>query len=291
METLTPDSPDLAAWIGRNEETEDTVSSHRAAMLAATLDLDRETRRSHGIAPGGPLPTLWHWLAFLPDAPMSELGADGHPRRGGFLPPVPLERRMWAGGRLRFHDAVRIDEPLHRRAEVLAVTEKSGSTGRMVFVTVGHRLSTPRGLALEEEQDIVYMPMPARFAPPPPVLAPAGPAWREDVPMDTARLFRFSAATFNAHRIHYDLAYATDVEKYPGLVVHGPLQAILLMEAARQRRSGAVPAAFRFRGVHPLFHTDRLALVGEAPSNGAEALATVNGAGHVCMRAELTWRG
>jgi 3-methylfumaryl-CoA hydratase len=290
MATLSErDLPDFAAWVGRTQEEEDSVSAHRAAMLAATLDLDSAARRGRGIGEGGPLPALWHWVAFLPDAPMAALDTDGHPRRGGFLPPVPLERRMWAGSRLSFRGGIRIGETIHRRSEILRVSAKTGSTGRMVFVTVGHRLSTGRGLAIEEEQDIVYMAMPERFTPPPAVAAPAEPAWEETVPIDTARLFRFSAATFNAHRIHYDLAYATGVEKYPGLVVHGPLQAILLIEAAQRRHDGAPPAAFRFRGVRPLFHFDALRLLGSAPEGAEQELATATGEGAVCMQARIIW--
>jgi 3-methylfumaryl-CoA hydratase len=227
---------DYADWIGRTEEAEDSVPAQTARVLAATLDMDERARAAAGIADGGPLPPLWHWLAFLPDAPSSALD--------GFLPPVPLERRMWAGGKLAFHADVRIGEPIHRRSEIAKVSAKTGSTGRMVFVTVAHALSTARGLAVTETQDIVYMPMPERFSPPPPTPAPEA-AWSEPAAIDAARLFRFSAATFNAHRIHYDLAYAVEVEKYPGLVVHGPLQAILLMEAARRRRGGprATPSA------------------------------------------------
>jgi 3-methylfumaryl-CoA hydratase len=290
-----------AEWIGRVEEAEDSVPPQTARALAATLDMDAAARDAAGVAADGPLPPLWHWLAFLPDAPMSALDADGHPRRGGFLPPVPLERRMWASGRLRFHGELRIGEPIHRRSEIVRVSEKTGSTGRMVFVSVAHELSTTRGLAVSETQDIVYMPMPERFAPPAPTPAPAAPAWSEAVAMDTARLFRFSAVTFNAHRIHYDLAYATGVERYPGLVVHGPLQAILLMEAARRRRGGAWPVAYAFRGVRPLFHHDALRLAGEPEADGGQDLCTVAlppagadagpdaAAGYVCMQARVTW--
>lgn len=278
----------FADWVGRVEEAEDSVPAQTARALAATLDLDADARAAAGIAAGGPLPPLWHWLAFLPEAPMRALDTDGHPKRGGFLPPVPLERRMWAGARLRFHDRIGIGETMHRRSEITAVKEKTGKTGAMVFVTVEHRLSTGRGLAVEEAQDIVYMPMPERFTPPPPVPAPPGD-WEEAVPIDTARLFRFSAATFNAHRIHYDLAYATEVEKYPGLVVHGPLQAILLMEAARRHRGGAWPVGYGFRGVRPLFHTDALRLIGGAEGEGGQDLATATGADYVCMQARVTW--
>ncbi len=284
-----PDTVDYAEWIGRAEEAEDDVPVQTARALAATLDMDADGRAAAGLVAGGRMPPLWHWLAFLPEAPMSALDADGHPRRGGFLPPVPLERRMWAGGRLSFHAPLRIGERMRRRSEIVAVSDKQGKTGRMVFVTVEHELYGAAGLAVRERQDIVYMPMPERFAPPPSVSAPDGAAWEEAVPMDSVRLFRFSAATFNAHRIHFDLAYAQEVEKYPGLVVHGPLQAILLMEAARRRRGGAWPSAYAFRGIRPLFHHDALRLVGQPEDGGAQDVATVTGEGHVCMQARVSW--
>ena len=275
-------------WVGRVEEAEDTVGHHPVRSLAATLDYGPDDWDRMGLEHGGPLPPLWHWLGFLPQVAQSRLDRDGHPQRGGFLPPVPLERRMWAGGRLVFHGGMRIGEVLHRRSEILKVSEKQGATGRMVFVTVGHRLTTARGLAVTEEQDIVYVAMPDRFAPPPPVAPPDDPQWTEDVAMDSVRLFRFSAVTFNAHRIHFDLEYARNVEKYPGLVVHGPLQAILLMEAARRRR-GAAPAAFQFRGIRPMFHFDRPRLMGHGAENNSQPLCTVTAEGAVCMQARVGW--
>ena len=220
---------------------------------------------------------------------MAGLGPDGHPARGGFLPPVPLERRMWAGGRLAFHAPLRIGQPMRRRSTILKVSEKSGTTGPMVFVTVGHEITGPEGLAVTEEQDIVYVAMPDRFTPPPPVPVPEGAVWADPVAMDTVRLFRFSALTFNAHRIHFDLPYATGVEKYPGLVVHGPMQAMLLMQAARGHVGGAMPARFRFRGVRPMFHFDNVSLTGWPVDGGAQALATVTGEGLCCMQAEIGW--
>ena len=269
-------------WMGRVEEAQDIVTARQARQLAATLDV------SGPFADGDPLPALWHWMGWTPETPMAELGPDGHPAKGGFLPPVPLERRMWAGGRLEFLAPLRIGETLHRRSEILNVAEKTGSTGRMVFVTVRHEVTGQAGLAIREEQDIVYIAMPDRFTLPPPVPAPPA-AWRQDVAMDSVRLFRFSALTFNAHRIHFDLPYATAVEKYPGLVVHGPMQAMLLMQAARDRSGGNVPRGYRFRGVRPLFHFDALSLQGGGVAEGAEALATVNGEGLVCMRADIAW--
>jgi 3-methylfumaryl-CoA hydratase len=263
-------------WIGRREVAEDCVTPRQARQLAATLE-----------APGRPtdedfLPPLWHWLGWTPETPMSGLDRDGHPARGGFLPPVPLERRMWAGGRLEFLAPLRIGETLQRRSTILKVSEKTGTTGRMVFVTVGHEVSGAAGLAIREEQDIVYVAMPDRYVPPPPVAAEA-PDWQQPVDIDSVRLFRFSAVTFNAHRIHFDLPYATEVERYPGLVVHGPLQAMLLMQAA-VARAGRMPHSYRFRGVRPAFLHDRLHLQGTGPR-----LSTVTAEGWVCMQAEIGW--
>jgi 3-methylfumaryl-CoA hydratase len=277
------------AWLGKVEEATDSVTIQQAEALAATLDLSADDRDRRGIRSGGLLPPLWHWVAFTPKVPMSMLGSDGHPQRGGFLPPVPLERRMWAGGRLTFTGDLRIDEPIHRRSEITAIKEKSGGAGQMVFVTVHHTLSGKQGIAIEEEQDIVYVAIPDRFTPPPPVAAPTDPVWQEPVAVDTVLLLRYSAVTFNGHRIHYDLTYSTEVEHYPGLVVHGPLQATLLLEAAVRRHAGARPAGYQFRGVRPLFHFEPLTLMGSAIDNSKQAIAAVNGDGNVTMQARVTW--
>jgi 3-methylfumaryl-CoA hydratase len=276
-----------ADWIGRTETSETEIGPARVAQLAVTLDMPKPAQPS--VDRGDLLPPLWHWLGWTPDTPISGLGQDGHPARGGFLPPVPLERRMWAGGRLVFHAPIAIGTPLLRRSEIVAITEKTGSVGPMVFVTVRHEIEADGTPAITEEQDIVFVAMPDRFVPPPPISAPEAPVWEVAVPLTTARLFRFSAVTFNAHRIHYDFDYATHVEKYPGLVVHGPLQAILLMEAARAERGGAMPKAFRFRGVRPLFHFDTLRLCGMPVIQGTQALHTATGEDLVTMQAEVQW--
>jgi 3-methylfumaryl-CoA hydratase len=251
-------------------------------------------------AEAAPLPPLWHWFFFLPVVPMAGVGADGHPKRGGFLPPVPLERRMWAGGRLSFPGQIRVGDTIEKASEILKVAEKDGRAGKMVFVTVRHSVSTPRGPAVEEEQDIVYMPMPERFTAPPPTELPqpepgtaADAVWREDFPLDPVLLFRFSALTFNGHRIHYDKPYATEVEKYPDLVVHGPLQAVALMGAALRRRPDRRAARFSFRGVSPLFVSD-LASIHGRPAADAQAvfaakLTPGDGAAQVTMKAEIGW--
>ncbi len=277
------------AWLGKVEEATDSVTIQQAEALAATLDLSESERARREITPGGPLPPLWHWLAFTPKARMAILGPDGHPKRGGFLPPVPLERRMWAGGRLVFNALPRIGEPLRRRSEIIGIKEKIGGAGRMVFVTVRHTLSGEKGVSIEEEHDIVYVAIPERFTPPPLVAAPPDPVWQEAVAVDPVLLFRYSAVTFNGHRIHYDLPYVTEIEHYPGLVVHGPLQATLLLEAAVRQRDGGQPVTFQFRGVRPLFHFESVTLMGSAVEDGKQAVAAVNGDGHVTMQAQVTW--
>jgi 3-methylfumaryl-CoA hydratase len=274
-------SQDFQDWVGRQEEATDCITARQCRQMAATLEAAGDFHD------GATLPPLWHWMGWTPDTPMSGLGRDGHPARGGFLPPIALERRMWAGGRLAFIKPLAIGEALHRRSTILKVAQKSGASGEMVFVTVGHEVSGADGLAIREEQDIVYVAMPDRFSPPPPSPAPEGELWADPFPVDTVRLFRFSALTFNAHRIHIDLPYAREVEKYPDLVVHGPLQAMALMGAACRYR-GMPPTGFRFRGVRPAFHSDTLTLNGWSGQE-EQPLATVNQAGLQCMQATAIW--
>ena len=272
------------AWIGRTEQAEDTITPRQARQMAATLGSDGDLP-----VKGDPLPPLWHWMGWQNDTPMAGLGPDGHPARGGFLPPVPLARRMWAGGRLTFHGPLQIGHPMQRRSEILKVAQKSGAAGDMVFVTVGHHIHGPEGLAVIEEQDIVYMAMPDQFTPPTPVIAAGAPAWCDPVAMDSVRLFRYSALTFNAHRIHFDLPYATGVEKYPGLVVHGPMQSMLLMGAACRHAAGAKPQTFTFRGIRPLFHFDALRLMGWPAVETMQPLGTVIDGDITCMQAQIGW--
>ena len=272
-------------WIGRTENATDIIPLRQARQMASTLGHHAELNE------GDPLPPLWHWMGWQNETPMAGLGPDGHPARGGFLPPVPLARRMWAGGRLQFHAALTIGQPLQRRSEILKVAQKTGATGDMVFVTVGHQISGPDGVAVTEEQDIVYMAMPDRFAAPAPVTAPDHPEWSIAVAIDTVRLFRYSALTFNAHRIHFDLPYATEVEKYPGLVVHGPMQAMWLMAAACDHHANKTPRSFTFRGIRPLFHFNTLRLMGWPDAMGTQSLATVIDGNITCMQAQIGWTG
>lgn len=256
-------------WIGRTEEVEDTISLATVQAAAATLD-DTTTP----FAAGSPLPPLWHWFHFLPKAPQSRLGADGHPQRGGFMPPIELPRRMFAGARLRFVKPLAIGKPASRRAEIRAVEEKAGKTGRLAFVTVAYAVRQNGEICLEEEQDIVYREPGAPVPAPVPVALPEPPqgSWSRTIRPDPTLLFRFSAITFNAHRIHYDRPYATTVEGYPGLVVHGPLTAVLLMELVRHN-VGRPVTAFSFRGQAPLFDLAPFRLVATPAGDAIELAA------------------
>jgi 3-methylfumaryl-CoA hydratase len=268
-------------YVGRSETAEDVISLAPALQAAAVLD-DTATR----FAPGAPLPPLWHWFYFLPKAPQSRIGPDGHPERGPFMPPIPLPRRMFAGGRLKFRKPLLIGEAAERTATIRSVAQKEGKTGLLAFVTVGYAISQRGEICIEEEQDIVYRgdatasvaaPVPVEQAPPPPG------SWSQIITPDPVLLFRFSAITFNGHRIHYDRSYATEVEGYPGLVVHGPLTATLLIELVR-RHSPRPVTAYQFRAQAPLFDLAPFRIVG-TPENGRVALEAQGPDGRTAMAA------
>ncbi len=254
----------LTDWIGRSEQVSDTATPTPYAALSATFDRDPVRP-----AAGTLLPPLWHWLYFLPLYRQSEIGADGHAKRGGFLPPVPLPRRMWAGGRLTFPRPLRVAQPVTRKSEVISVEHKSGRSGELVFVLVRHDFHGAAGLAVTEEHDIVYRGPPLAGTPAPaPLPAPAGCAWQRTVVPDDVLLFRYSALTFNGHRIHYDRRYATVVEGYPGLIVHAPLIATLLLDLLRRNLPGAAIAAFEFKAIKPLFDVAPFAVCGRPEGDG-----------------------
>jgi 3-methylfumaryl-CoA hydratase len=278
---MTLDIAPLATWIGKEEVRIEPLSSVPANALAATLD-----RVDDLYMEGDALPPLWHWLHFLPLAPMSEVGPDGHPKRGGFLPPVPLERRMWAGSRLAFHRPLRLGERVEKRSRITKVEHKAGRTGEMVFVGVEHAYSVGGVLAILEEQDIVYRAAAeAGTAPPPPRPAPEDPDLTRVITPDPVLLFRYSALTFNGHRIHFDAPYAREVEGYPGLVVHGPLVATLLLDNLRRARPEARLRQFEFRALSPLFHTAPFTLCASFPAASEAALWARNAAGGLCFQA------
>jgi len=241
------------AWIGRAETRADRVDPGAVARWCATLD---------GAAPrDGSVPAGFHWCLCPPDAPTASLGADGHPRRdpggNGFLPPIPLPRRMWASSRIDFLRPLRLDDTVERRSRILSVTEKQGGSGPLVFVDIAHDMLTAGEPAVREVQSLVYREASPPGAPPSP--PPTGPDAFDAAGWDAVRtitpnpplLFRYSALTFNSHRIHYDLPYATTQEGYRGLVVHGPLTATLLLELARCELGDHALRSFSFRGLSP----------------------------------------
>jgi 3-methylfumaryl-CoA hydratase len=254
---MTPENaPDLRDWLGRSETARDRARVAPALGLAATLD--RADLLAQLPSAGSILPPAWHWLYFLPTALQSALGPDGHPTRGGFLPPVTLPRRMWAGSRLTFPAPIAFDARLERQSTIVAIEEKQGRSGELVLVTVRHEIRADGVLAVTDEHDIVYRQAPQPGAPPssPAEPDPARTAdFRRTVTPDPVLLFRYSALTFNGHRIHYDRSYVTDIEGYPGLIVHGPLQATLLLDLLHRHLPGARVARFEFRAKAPLYDT------------------------------------
>ena len=274
----------ISAWIGRTETAEDVATPGPLAGLAALLDHTTPPWRAGGVPP------LGHWLYFLPREPQSEIAGDGHPHRGGFLPPVALPRRMWAGSRVEFHAPIPIGAALTRLSTITAIEEKRGRTGALCFVTVRHDITADGTLCVTDVHDIVYREAATANdgAPPAPVASEAA-AWMRSIHPGPVMLFRFSALTFNAHRIHYDRNYCHEEEGYPGLVVHGPLTAVLLMDLFLREHPGADVASFFFRGVSPLFDIEPVALCGRAHSGGASLWAR-DEAGRVKTRAGLMLR-
>lgn len=264
MADRTLDEARLKSWIGLTETDSDLIDAGRARLLQATLD------RVPDLRDGDELPPLWHWIYFPMPVRISALGRDGHPRRGGFLPPVDLPRRMWAGGRFEFRAPIRLGERIDRVSAVEDVTLKQGRSGKLCFVTVRHAFNAADGsLRFAEEHDIVYREDPrpgARPAAPEsaPESAPTGAQWQCEVEPSPVLLFRYSALTFNGHRIHYDRAYCREVEGYPGLVVHGPLIATLLADLMARQRPRSHLRRFRFRAVAPLFDTEPFLLCGRS---------------------------
>jgi len=256
----------LQGWSGKSETLMDDITATPVRGLSATLDRDDSAP-----LPGTALPPLWHWLYFLPQHRQSEIGADGHARRGGFLPPVPLPRRMWAGGRLQWLQAnpLVVGDAARRISRIASVTHKAGRTGDLVFVSVKHEIHNAKGLVLTEEHDIVYRANPQSDDPvPPPVAAEQGAPWQREITPDDVLLFRYSALTFNGHRIHYDRKYVTEAEGYPGLIVHGPLIATLLVDLVRRQTPGAFIKSFNFKAVRPTFDLHPFRLNGQPSFEG-----------------------
>ena len=273
-------------WIGREEERSERILGSVAEAMAATLDLERSPAAGEALPPG------WQWLFFNPPARRSVLGVDGHPRRGGFLPPIELPRRMWAGSRIRYLADLPVGAQATRRSRILRIENKAGKSGSLSFLTVQHTINCDGVLCISEEQDIVYR----EATPPGAVTARAPqrydgvPQWSRNFEPDTTLLFRFSALTFNGHRIHYDQAYARNEEGYPDLVVHGPLTATLLQQFALEHGAGRPLARFDFRGATPLFVGRTFQLEGRQVEDDGLELWARGPDGELAMSATAAFR-
>ena len=270
----------LNEWIGKQERAEDEVTLGAVRRLAALLDSPAEYRR------GDAVPGAWYSILFTPTARQSSLGPDGHPAKGQFLPPVSLPRRMFAGRRVTIHEPLRIGDEVRRVSTVQSITPKQGRSGEMCFVTVRHEITGPRGLAVDEEQDIVYRneSLKATSA----KHETETPEWSKIVTPDTTMLFRFSAITFNAHRIHYDSAYTREKEGYPDLVMNGGLTTLLLWDLATSK-TGKDLKASTSRNLRPLFVDRPITLCGRA-ANGKVQVWALDAQGHRAVAAELEMR-
>jgi 3-methylfumaryl-CoA hydratase len=275
----------LRQWIGRTTEASDIVTAQLVKGLRATLFQEIGEPK-----PGDAAPFTVHWCLAQPVFPMSMLSQDGHPTRGGFLPPVPLPRRMWAGGELEFIDSLRVGDEAKRASRISDVSMKTGSTGILCFVSVEHVITTARGTAIRERQDIVYRDISSapQAAPTKPAPLPPAAKHRESHMADPVLLFRYSALTFNGHRIHYDRDYVTRVEGYPGLIFHGPLQASFIVEMAAKLHGGKPPKKNSYRGLQPLFEGSEFSINANETDTGMEVW-TANSAGQPTMKATATW--
>jgi 3-methylfumaryl-CoA hydratase len=270
-------------WIGRTDVRQDVVTAAPLVALSALLDRDDPPPID-----GQPAPPLAHWLYFLPNYRQSQAGPDGHALRGSFLPPVPLPRRMWAGSRIEFLRPFRVGSRIARLSRIKDVVPKEGRSGALLFVTVLHEVSDDRGPVLTDEHDIVFRGESALANPPTP--APSDEKWRREITPDPVLLFRYSAVTFNSHRIHYDHPYTTRVEGYPGLVVHGPLIATLLVDLFRRSRPDVALKSYAFRALRPLYDTASFFTCG-VPDD-AQRLArlwTRDAQGAMTMEATARW--
>ena len=275
---------DLSNWIGRTQVVEDIITQSGVDRFCATIGCE---------ARQGFVPLGYHWCLGLPDNPMHELGEDGHPKKGSFLPPVELPRRMWASSKVEFLQPLTIGETIKRHSSIASVTEKEGKTGALVFVEVEHQTEVNGQTAIRERQTIVYRQASSSTSPLPEdnavaVAQECAENWQvvEQLKPDTRLLFRYSALTFNSHRIHYDLPYATSQELYPALIVHGPLMATLVLQLAATQ--GEV-SEFSFRGQSPAYCDQSLLLAANFNQTSGE-LATIGGDGRTCLSAQVAFR-
>ncbi len=272
-------------WIGRTETTCDDLTIAPILAMAAMLD-----KKNMVYGRGDQLPPLWHWLFFLNPARQSTLARDGHPKRGDFLPPIPFPRRMWAGSRFDFHQPLCIGEKVSRQSTIKSIIFKEGRSGNLAFVCVRHEISGERNLSISEEHDIVYRGHTPTDPPPPlPNPAPINCDFSKNVDPDPVLLFRYSALTFNGHRIHYDRDYVTQDEGYPGLIVHGPLLATLMIELFGDQYPDKQLTKFEFTAMNPVFDLDPFQVCGlDANKDNVTKLWVKDHAGSLCMKGSAT---
>ena len=273
------------AWIGKKEILTDFSNQRPIAMMQALLNQQDKQLDE--------LPHLYHWLYFLPIVNGKSLAEDGHPKKGGFLPPIPFPKRMWAGGRLQFLKPIAVNQNIRRESEIIKIDFKQGKSGNMYFVTVKHSVFANEQLAIVEEQDIVYREATNQVQPGKPVAAAIPEAkhytYKKTFPVNTTTLFRYSALTFNSHKIHYDRPYSMEQEGYPGLVVHGPLLATLLVHTFKQENPDKQITSFDFRAVKPVFDFNQFHICGDIQAGEAE-LWIEHADGQPAMKAKVTYK-
>jgi 3-methylfumaryl-CoA hydratase len=279
------DIAELRGWIGREDSAEELLTQAFAERFHNSLELPGSSPKN-----GQPAPRLIHFGLCQPAAVTSLLGADGHILRGHFLPPVPLPRRMWAASELSFYGDLNVGQTVRRQSRIADVTLKAGKTGRLCFVTVDHRIEADGVIRVKDRQTIVYRESQGTAGNPAAEAAPAPDGVRQrSLTVTPGLLFRYSALTFNSHRIHYDRPYAVEEEGYPGLVVHGPLQATWLLHFASEVSGGAPPDYFSFRGMSPLFDHDEIHLIAGPRGGNRRDLWTARPGGPVAMQAKAIW--
>ncbi|NKB32155.1 MAG: acyl-CoA dehydrogenase [Pseudomonadales bacterium] len=283
---MTIDETAFESWIGKTESATDFLTLAPLTGLAATLDKEKLQ-----FAPGDKLPPLWHWLYFLSPARQSKIANDGHAERGDFLPPIPLPRRMWAGSRFEFHHPLHAGEEVNRVSTIKSIACKEGRSGQLAFVTVKHEIGTELKNAISEEHDIVYRDLaPSNQSPPPAKSAPTSSDYSKTIDPDPVLLFRYSALTFNGHRIHYDREYVTTEEGYPGLIVHGPLLATLLVDLLIEQFPEKTLRSFEFKAVSPVFDLNPFDVCGTNPDQeGNLSLWIKDYEGTLCMQAQASF--
>lgn len=276
-------------WIGKKEIHHDYCNARPIQMMQALLNEPEKNPKE--------LPHLYHWFYFLPVVDGQEIAEDGHPKKGSFLPPIPFPKRMWAGGRLQFLTPILINQAIRRQSEILKVEFKSGKSGDMYFVTVKHSIYADDALAIVEEHDIVYRDISKQpqiqsitSQSPTPTIESRNYSFKKQFRIDEVTLFRYSAITFNGHRIHYDRPYATQTEGYPGLIVHGPLLATLLLHTLKKENPNKDISTFEFRAVNPVFDFNTFEICADVQSDQTE-LWIEKEHGQVCMKAKVTFKG